>query len=203
MAIIRNGDGTITLGADRLPGGVWGSNLRAILPTSRWVALSRRTAERAGRVCEVCGQPSFYGEGTRNPDCHEIWEFGAAASRSVQRLAGVIALCGACHETQHSGLAELNDRWESVIATLCRVKGWKRADAEADIERSRERYRELSNTSWDLDLTLLEGWVALGGYPDLVIPSETRSTLGNTLDKTRRKLSLIVGVEIPDGIWGW
>jgi len=201
MTIIRNQDGSITLGADRLPGSVWGSNLRAILPTSRWVALSRRTAERAGRVCKVCNQPSFYGEGTRNPDSHEIWEFDGHGSHPVQRLVGVIALCGACHETQHSGLAELNDRWDSVIATLCRVNGWDRADAEADIERSRERYRHLSNIEWDLDLTLLEGWVTLDGYPDLLIPSEDRATLGNTLDKTKRKLSLIVGAEIPDTIW--
>lgn len=203
MTIIRNGDGSTTLGADRLPGSVWGSNLRAILPTSRWVALSRRTAERAGRVCEVCDQPSFYGEGTRNPDCHEIWNFDATASHPVQRLEGVVALCGACHETQHSGRAELNDRWESVIATLCRVNGWDRTDAAADIERSRERYRDLSNTEWDLDLTLLKGWVTLDGYPNLLIPSEDRATLGNTLDKTKRKLSLIVGVEIPGAIWGW
>lgn len=203
MTIIRNQDGTITLGADRLPGSVWGSNLRAILPTSRWVTLSRRTAERADRVCEVCHHPSFYGDGTRNPDCHEIWEFDGAASPPTQRLVGVVALCGACHETQHSGLAELNDRWDSVIATLCRVNGWDRTDAEADIERSRERYRDLSNIEWDLDLTLLKGWVTLAGYPNLLIPSEDRATLGNTLDKTKRKLSLIVGAEIPDAIWGW
>lgn len=201
--IIRSEDGTMTLGADRLPGSVWGSNLRGILPTSRWVALSRRTAERAGRVCEVCDQPSFYGVGTRNPDCHEMWEFDGDGSHPVQRLTGVIALCGACHETQHSGLAELNDRWESVIATLCRVNGWDRADAEADIERSRERYRGLSNTEWDLDLTRLKGWVTLERYPNLLIPSEGRATLGNTLDKTKRKLSLIVGAEIPDAIWRW
>ncbi|WP_153004164.1 hypothetical protein [Microbacterium testaceum] len=201
--IIRNEDGTMTLGADRLPGSVWGSNLRAILPTSRWVALSRRTAERAGRVCEVCDQPSFYGEGTRNPDCHEMWEFDRNGSHPVQRLTGVIALCGACHETQHSGLAELNDRWESVIATLCRVNGWDRADAEADIGRSRDRYRDLSSMEWDLDLTLIDGWVTLDGYPDLLIPSEGRATLGNTLDKTKRKLSLVVGAEIPDAIWRW
>lgn len=203
MTIIRNDDGTVTLGADRLPGSVWGSNLRAILPTSRWVALSRGTAERAGGVCEVCHRPSFYGEGTRNPDCHEIWAFDAVASRSVQRLLGVIALCGACHETQHSGLAELNDRWESVIATLRRVNGWDRADAESDIVRSRERYRELSSTEWDLDLRLLKGWVTLDGYPDLVIPSEGRATPGNTLDKTKRRLSLIVGAQIPNAIWRW
>ena len=203
MSIIRNEDGIVELGADRLPGSVWGSNLRVILPTSRWVALSRRTAQRAGRVCEVCGQHSYYGQGIRNPDCHEIWEFDAMMPRPVQRLRAVIALGGACHETQHSGLAELNDRWESVIATLCRVNGWDRADAEVDIERSRARYRELSTTEWDLDLGRLEGWVELDGYPDLVIPSEDRAALGNTFDKTKRKLSLIVGADIPLAIWTW
>jgi hypothetical protein len=56
---------------------------------------------------------------------------------------------------------------------------------------------------WDLDLTPLKGWVTLDGYPDLVVPSEDRATLGNTLDKSTRKLSLIVGSEIPDVIWRW
>ncbi|WP_375386762.1 hypothetical protein [uncultured Microbacterium sp.] len=101
------------------------------------------------------------------------------------------------------GWRKLNDRWESVIATLCRVNRWHRADAEADIERSRERYRELSSTEWDLDLTLLKGWVTLDGYPDLVIPSDDRANLGNTLDKTKRKLLLIVGAEVPGTIWRW
>lgn len=83
------------------------------------------------------------------------------------------------------------------------MNGWDRADAEADIERSRERYRKLSSAEWDLDLTLLDGWVALDGYPDLLISSEGRATLGNTLDRTKRKLSLIVGAEIPEAIWRW
>lgn len=43
--------------------------------------------------------------------------------------------------------------------------------------------------------------MTLDGYPNLLIPSEDRATLGNTLDKTKRKLSLIVGAEIPEAIW--
>lgn len=81
------------------------------------------------------------------------------------------------------------------------MNGWDRADVEADIGRSRDRY--LWSIEWDLDLTLINGWVTLDGYPDLLIPSEDRAALGNTLDKTKRKLSLVVGAEIPDAIWRW
>jgi outer membrane protease len=98
---------------------------------------------------------------------------------------------------------QLNDRWESVIATLCQVNGWDVADAEEDIERSRARYRELSSCEWGLDLTLLRGWVTVDAYPDLIIPSEGRATLGNTFDKTKRKLSLVLGADIPEAIWRW
>lgn len=130
----------------------------------------------------MCGRPSFCGEahGTRT-----VTRSGTSIQRFLRLCNGswgVIALCGACHETQRSGLAELNDRWKSVIATLCRVNGWDRADAEADIARSPERYRDLSVNEWDLDLAPLEGWVTLDGYPNLLIPSADRPTLGNTLE---------------------
>ena len=203
MAIARREDGTYSLTADRLPGSVWGSNLRAILPTSRWVALSRETARRAGRVCEVCGQPSYYGDGTRNPDCHERWAFDDGRDVQVQRLVGVVALCGACHETQHSGLAELNGRIEAVVQTLVRVNGCTVAEANEDIERSVKRHAQLSGTEWALDLRILSGWLGLDGYSSLVIDSADREALGNTFDKLPRKLSIVTGASIPAEIWNW
>jgi hypothetical protein len=39
--------------------------------------------------------------------------------------------------------------------------------------------------------------------PTFVIPPGDRAALGNTLDKTKRKVSLIIGAEIPDAIWRW
>lgn len=203
MGISRAADGTLSMRADRLPGSVWGSNLRAVLPASRWVSLSRATAKRAGRVCEVCGKESAYGDGTRNPDCHELWSFDVSGDRAVQRLSGVVALCGACHETQHSGLADLNGRSEAVIYTLMRVNGWSDAEARADVAESVEEYRRLSAFDWDLDLALLQGWVELEGYPRLIVPTEEREVLGNSLDKRPRKLSIVVGADIPAVLWSW
>jgi hypothetical protein len=69
-------------------------------------------------------------------------------------------------------LAELNDRWQSVIETLRRVNGWDDTRARADIQQSRTRYRMLCGMDWDLDLRLLTGWVTLDAYPELVIPAE-------------------------------
>lgn len=203
MGISRNSDGSLSLTADWLPSGVWGSNLRVILPRPRWEELSRRTAERAGRLCEVCRQPSRYGHKTRNPDCHEIWSFNDAGGAAVQRLVGVVALCGACHETQHSGLAEVNGRGEFVVETLMRVNDWSSDEAEADIEDSVKRWGRLTTVDWALDLAALDGWLTLEGFSSLVVGAEARAILGNTIDGLPRKLSVVVGGHIPEAVWTW
>lgn len=203
MGISRNSDGSLSLAADRLPSGVWGSNLRVILPRPRWEELSRRTAERARRLCEVCGQPSYYGEKTRNPDCHEIWAFDDSDGVAAQRLVGVVGLCGACHETQHSGLAEVNGRGGFVVETLKRVNGWNDDEAAADVEESVKRWGRLTRIDWDLDLRILGGWLILDGHPSLVFDANERAKLGNTFEGVPRKLAAVVGGGIPEAVWAW
>lgn len=203
MVITRNDDGRVTLSADRLPGGVWGSNLRAVLPATRWRALSAESARRAGDLCQVCRQPSFYGAGTRRPDCHELWDFQSTDGGAVQRLIGVVSLCGACHETQHSGLAELNGRATAVLDTLMRVNGVSQEGAEADVAESVRRYVELERTIWGLDLALLEGWVTVEGCSSLIFDVGQREHLGNTLDNVPRRLAVVVGAGIPERLWEW
>ena len=177
--------------------------MRVILPRPRWEALSRRTAERAERLCEVCRQPSLYGSKTRNPDCHELWAFEDADGVATQRLVGVVGLCGACHETQHSGLAEVNGRGRFVVETLRRVNGWTADEAEADIEESVKRWGQLTRTEWALDLRILDGWLTLEGSSSLVFDADARASLGNTFDKVPRRLSSVVGGVIPEAVWTW
>ena len=84
-----------------------------------------------------------------------------------------------------------------------RVNGWSDAEARADVAESVEEYRRLSAFDWDLDLALLQGWVELEGYPRLIVPTEEREVLGNSLDKRPRKLSIVVGADIPAVLWSW
>lgn len=154
-------------------------------------------------MCEVCGQPSYYGEKTRNPDCHEIWAFDDSDGVAAQRLVGVVGLCGACHETQHSGLAEVNGRGGFVVETLKRVNGWNGDEAEADVEESVKRWGRLTRIDWALDLRILDGWLTLDGYSTLVFGADVRASLGNTIEGVPRKLSAVVGGGIPEAVWTW
>src|SRR3972149_12027864 len=82
-----------------VPGTTWFSNLRSILPKEDWDALRRPAYRLAGYRCEICG-----GRGDRYPvAAHEVWKYDVR--KHIQRLIRLIALCPACHEVKHIGLA--------------------------------------------------------------------------------------------------
>src|SRR5207245_8465162 len=93
-----------------------------------WKRLRRGTAAAAGNRCEICG-----GRGRRHPvECHEVRNYDD--TRRVQRLVRLIALCPACHEVKHLGLAAKRGRQAAALAHLARVNGWTAADGEPHVE---------------------------------------------------------------------
>lgn len=188
------------LRADRLPYTVWGSNLRGFLPRGRWQELSRLTSERRDGKCQVCGRTSGSGAGL---DCNEMWEFVEHAGAHVQRLVGVIALCEWCHLTQHSGRANNMGRFEDVMMVLMDTNGWTHSRAMQDFDASAAEFKERSQYSWDLDITILEGWFELPGFETLVIPADARDRLGNTYTKARAEIRPVFVGDVPDEVWDW
>lgn len=203
MSIVwqRFKEGTLlALRADRLPRPVWGSNLRAFLPSSRWREFSRSTAERAGQECEVCGR----GPGERpGLDCNEMWEFIDSDGAHVQRLVGVIAMCEWCHLTQHSGRADMIGRYDDVVAVLMDVNRWTERRAVQDITTSEIEFRERSQFDWDLDLSVLNGWFELPGETGLSIPADRRGLLGNVHTNVRAEICPVFDGDVPAGVWEW
>ncbi|WAA66743.1 hypothetical protein [Microbacterium oxydans] len=194
-------EGTLlALRADRLPRTVWGSNLRAFLPRSRWQDLSRRTAERAGQECEVCGRGAEGGSGL---DCNEMWEFIDSNGAHVQRLIGVIAMCEGCHLTQHSGRADNNGRFEDVMMVLMHVNRWTLRRAMQDFDASVAEFKERSQFVWDLDLGVLTGWIELPGETGLLVPADRRGLLGNSYTKTRAEIRPVFNGDVPASAWEW
>lgn len=194
-------DGTfLALRADRLPRTVWGSNLRAFLPRSKWQDLSRRTSERCGQACEVCGQSPDEGSGL---DCNEMWEFVDLDGAHVQRLVGVIAMCDWCHLTQHSGRADNNGRFEDVMMVLMDVNGWTHRRAMQDFDVSVSEFRERSQFAWDLDLGVLGGWFELPGETGLFVSASERDRLGNSHTKVRSEIRPSFAGDVPDAVWDW
>ena len=77
-------------------------NLRSDLKPNEWDLLRKDSYKKAGHRCEICG-----GKGPKWPvECHDIWDY----TNGVQTLKGLIALCPACHEVKHMGLAQLKGR---------------------------------------------------------------------------------------------
>lgn len=128
----------------------WFSNVRSHVSAEVWDRLKKLTSRRAGNRCEICG-----GRGPRWPvECHEVFSYDDA--RRVQKLERLVALCPACHEAKHIGLAGARGRAGAALAHLARVNGWSRSDAELYLEACFEQWHRRSTHEWTLDLSYLE-----------------------------------------------
>src|SRR5688500_99825 len=137
------------LTVELVPRTCWFSNLRSELSKEEWDRLRRAIYERAENRCEVCGQRGA----THHVECHEVWEYDD--ERLVQRLAGLVALCPACHEAKHIGYASSVGRAGQARAHLARVNGWSMDDVELYLEAQFEQWSRRSQHEWSLDLSWL------------------------------------------------
>jgi hypothetical protein len=65
-------------------------------------------------------------------ECHEMWDYDD--DRKIQRLERLLALCPACREAKHAGLASKRGWLSAVIAHLAEVNRWSPEDAEFYLE---------------------------------------------------------------------
>lgn len=127
-------------------------NLRSLLTQGEWDRIRRKAYRAANYCCQVCG-----GKGPRHPvECHEIWHYDE--DRLIQKLTGLIALCPACHEVKHIGLAATRGRLPHAMLHFCRVNDWSPEDAGIYIQRAFDEYRRRSNFSWSLDTSFIKDY---------------------------------------------
>ncbi|CAN5761393.1 hypothetical protein BH24DEI2_BH24DEI2_26960 [soil metagenome] len=74
----------------------------------------------------------------------------------MQRLTGLTALCPACHQVKHIGLANVQGKSAQALSHLARVNGWSANQARAYVEQAFELWARRSEHEWQLDLSLLE-----------------------------------------------
>lgn len=126
------------------------SNVRDHVDGKTWDDLRHRTYRAANGVCEICGEV-----GPRWPvECHEIWDYDDATH--VQKLLGLTALCPACHEVKHIGLAGVRGRGEIAKAHLAEINGWTPEITDKYLRKVARTWKERSHHQWRLDLTFLE-----------------------------------------------
>ena len=156
---------------DLVPQTCWFSNLRSELPRDDWDKLRRATYREANYRCEICG-----GKGSQHPvECHEKWSYDLETK--TQKLEGLIALCPACHEVKHFGLAQVRNRDQAAIAHYQKVNDVTRVQAVQEIKAEFRIWGQRSALEWDLDLT----WLA-----DKGIEVELLVTLAEARRKNKR-----------------
>jgi 5-methylcytosine-specific restriction endonuclease McrA len=133
-----------------VPKTCWYTNVRSNVSKAEWERLKKMVSARAGHVCEICG-----GRGRKWPvECHEVFAYDD--ERHVQKLVRLIALCPACHEVKHIGLAGARGKRAAATAHLARVNHWSKEDAELYIEACFEIWYRRSCHEWELDLSYLD-----------------------------------------------
>ena len=133
-----------------VPSTCWFTNLRSELSKQQWDTLRKATYRKANYRCEVCD-----GKGNKHPvECHEIWHYDD--ENYIQALKGLIALCPACHQVKHIGLAKLRGKGEEAANHLKKVNGWNNLQAQQYILEAFQIWNERSKYQWQLDLTWLE-----------------------------------------------
>ncbi len=160
-----------------VPATSWYHNVRALVDEQTWDRIRRKVYRQAGYRCELCG-----GRGPAHPvECHEVWRYDDQTR--TQTLVGMIALCPACHQVKHLGLANVRGKGAEARAHLLRVNGWTPEQADAHIEQAFQVWERRSQGPWTLDLDGLRADVLGGEYPRIArlaaIPPERRDTIGS------------------------
>jgi len=132
-----------------VPGTSWGNNLRSLLEPADWDRLRKAQYAKANYVCEVCG-----GKGRTYPvECHEIWEYNDRTH--VQKLAGLVALCPACHQVKHIGRTISLGQGDLAVAHMSRVNGESRECSWEHVQRALQEHSTRSLHKWTIDLAWL------------------------------------------------
>jgi hypothetical protein len=124
-------------------------NLRKALPKKAWDKIRRYVYKKADYECEICG-----GTGSQHPvECHEIWEYNDESQ--LQELSDFKALCPACHNVKHIGLATKRGTHDEAIQHLCEVNDWSAEQARRYEQEQFTVWQERSQHDWKQDFSLL------------------------------------------------
>jgi len=139
----------VKLTIELVPSSSWLNNVRAVLSKKQWDIIKKTVADKAWNVCEICG-----GVGPKHPvECHEIWHYDNKTQ--IQKLVGMVALCPACHQVKHFGLAQVMGKREQALKHFMKINKLTEWDAEKEIEHAFKVWKQRSVKEWKLDISHL------------------------------------------------
>ena len=141
---------------DLIPETSWFNNVRSKIPKIVWDSIRHHVYARAQNTCEVCGRKPSKRPGDWI-ECHERWEYspGPNSQTGIQTLKRFIALCTACHEATHMGLANVRGRGEIAKAHFKKVTGMSEEQVRKHINQAFQIWEERSEMEWILEMPLL------------------------------------------------
>lgn len=129
------------------------SNVRTLVPKKYWDILRRESYEKAGHVCEICGDTGKNQGVKHNVECHEIWVYDDKLK--IQKLIGLISLCPKCHRVKHFGRTSAIGKQAEAFAHLEEVNGWTHKQCVDHVAESMTIWMDRSRYKWELDLNIL------------------------------------------------
>lgn len=140
--------GQLKLVIELVPKTSWGKNIRAQITRRAWERERAEVIESQGNRCGLCGADGKL-------RCHEIWDYDD--STLIQKLSGLIALCGICDLIKHLGRTshligagivnprEMEEHFMRV--NECDLETFKKHRDEAMAQ-----WKRRSNHTWTIDL---------------------------------------------------
>lgn len=133
------------------------SSIRNYMAHADFNRLKKSVFIRAGHRCEICSANGF-DQGYLHPvECHEVFEYDD--SKGTQRISGMMSLCPRCKSVKNIELARARseDEFETVLNHLASVNGWSRSQAQTYYQHAIHVWKERSQKSWVLNLSMLDG----------------------------------------------
>lgn len=166
--IIAEALGTRNLFVDMIPQSAWFSNLRSEITPDEWQRVKAKTFKAALHRCEVC-----LGIGQQWPvECHERFNYDDATG--IQTLLGTIALCPACHEVTHFGLARIKNRDGIATEHMMKITSCSAQDVANHVNAAMQTWKRRSKLQWILDATWLTGFIETSAATQLKIDGHRR-----------------------------
>jgi hypothetical protein len=152
-----------------VPKPLWGISAAKKLGRRAWQQIRQGELNRAGRRCEICGEPQDALPGG-TLICHEVWEYQDRSGTAT--LTRLQVHCAKCDLATHAGRAKAHGYYEAALEQLSRVNGISRREAGEVFARAMAVWKERNKLAWGIAVEK----TLLAKYPSLAILETGKST---------------------------
>lgn len=136
---------------DLIPKTCWFVNVRSCVVSRDWDRLRKFVYERVDYKCECCGINTKLHN--IQLDAHERWCYDEETN--TQKLIRLIALCHACHQATHFGLATAKGKKNEAFKHLQNVRSFTEDECNHHIDEAFKIWRDRCKYTWNLDISLI------------------------------------------------